>query len=84
VRRSVQGIAIEFDLEGGRSSVELVIYGPDGRRIRTLCDGALSPGTHEVTWNLRDDRHRPVAPGVYFCTLRTGSVVDRQKIIVLD
>ncbi len=84
VRRSVQGFVIEFDLEDYHSSVGLRIYGPDGRQIRTLYDGACTSGSHRVVWDLRDDHNRKVAPGIYFCTLGAGSIVDRQKIVVLQ
>jgi hypothetical protein len=82
VRRSLQGVLIDFDLGDG-ASAQLVIYGPDGRKIRGLYNGEATPGRHRVTWNLRDDRNRLVPPGVYFCMLRAGSIVEREKIILL-
>ena len=76
------GVIIDFDL-GDAASAQLVIYGPDGRKIRGLYNGEAAPGRHRVTWNLRDDRNRLVPPGVYFCMLQTGSIVEREKIVLL-
>ena len=53
--------------------VTLTVYDPSGRRIRTLVDESRVPGAHVVVWDGRNDRGRPVAPGVYFYELRTGS-----------
>src|SRR5262249_38359184 len=54
--------ALEFALaEPGR--LEFAIYSVDGRRVRTLADGAFAPGTYHFTWAGDDDARRPVAPG---------------------
>ncbi len=60
---------ISFDLvRGGRAS--LSIFDVTGRRVRTLIDGARrGAGTHDASWDGRDDADRPVSPGTYFYVL---------------
>jgi hypothetical protein len=56
----------------------LVIYDVQGRVVRTLFRGVLSPGSHAIEWDGRDDRGRPVARGAYRYALHTpGRVVAR-------
>jgi len=46
--------------------VDLAIYSVDGRRIRSLASGPLSPGSYRFTWSGDDEQRRAVAPGVYY------------------
>jgi photosystem II stability/assembly factor-like uncharacterized protein len=59
---------IRFRLEE-KAEVRLNVYSAAGRRVRTLLDGSLDPGSHEVRWRGRDDFGRPAAAGVYFFRL---------------
>jgi serine protease AprX len=43
----------------------LMVYGLDGRRLRTLVDGELPAGPHEALWDGCDDAGRPLASGTY-------------------
>jgi flagellar hook assembly protein FlgD len=43
-----------------------------GHRVRTLLQGSLPAGSHEVTWTGDDDAGRPVAAGVYFYLVAHG------------
>ena len=52
--------------------VKVSLYDAAGRRVRTLLDAAMSPGSYTATWDGRDDAGRPVAPGVYYYELRAG------------
>jgi len=66
-----RGIArFAFSLPGpGAGQVRLAVYSVSGRRVRTLVEGRVEPGPHQVTWNLNDDSGRPIAPGLYFTAL---------------
>ena len=50
--------------------VSLVIYDVLGRRVRTLVEGALSPGQYSYVWNGLDDVGSPVASGLYLYRLQ--------------
>lgn len=54
-----------------------------GRVIRTLVDGALPAGAHEVRWDGRDAAGRPVAAGVYWSRVESGVEKSHQKVTVL-
>jgi len=44
----------------------------DGRRVRRLVGERREAGVYRVSWDGRDERRNPVAPGVYFLRLSTG------------
>ena len=73
---------IRFRLEE-TAPVDLTIHDVRGRKVRTLlARQVLASGSHRVEWNGRDDVSRPVAAGVYFCSLRSGGV-ERQIALTL-
>ncbi len=51
-------------------AVRLDVLDVRGHVVRTLLDGALPAGSHELTWDGTDDTGRGVASGVYFARLR--------------
>ena len=67
----------------GRAPVRLVIHGIDGRRVRTLVDGRLAAGRHEVQWDTRDEGGRPVPDGIYLTRLEwLGRTLERKLVVV--
>jgi hypothetical protein len=67
----------------GEAPAHLVVYAADGRRVRRLVDDPLSPGIHEVTWDLRAEDGSRVAAGVYFARLEwAGQRLDRKIAVV--
>lgn len=73
--------AIGFTLPAG-GRVRLELYGVDGRRIRSLLDGPLPAGTHDVSWDGRDERGMPAANGLYFARLATSVGTCSRRLIV--
>ena len=63
--------------------VRLLLFGANGRVVRTLESGARSGGIHAVRWDGRDDSGRRAAPGVYFARLETGGRMLRQMLTVV-
>ncbi len=51
---------------------ELGVYTAEGRRVRTLVNGPIGAGRHEVAWDGRDEAGVPVPSGIYFYLLRAG------------
>lgn len=51
----------------------LTIFDVAGRRVRSLLDGRLAAGSHEVAWDGRDDHGVPAPSGVYFYRLESGT-----------
>lgn len=65
-------------------TARLAIYDAAGRRLRSLADGSLRAGVHQIAWDGRDESGTPPASGIYFVRLVvagetfTTSVVVRQ------
>ena len=59
--------------------VRLGVYDLGGRRVKSLVDGTLGAGPHEVMWDGLDDAGRPVGAGLYFTRLElAGRSVTRK------
>ena len=67
-----------------QGSAEMAIYDVGGRRVAELVDEAAVPsGEHRTTWSGRDDGGAPLARGVYFVRLRTGTGALVRHVVVL-
>lgn len=53
--------------------IALRVYDTAGRLVRTLAEGRIEAGRHEVSWNGTDAAGKPVSPGVYFYRLTTAA-----------
>ena len=70
--------AITFDIPGTmgtKQRVSLNVYDIRGRRVRTLINSELEPGSHQVIWDGSNEKGERVSSGIYLYTLRSG---DRQ------
>jgi hypothetical protein len=63
--------------------VSLVVFDQLGRSIKTLVSEKRPVGVSTVTWNGRDNLGNAVPSGVYFYSLRTGSIAETRKMILL-
>jgi hypothetical protein len=63
--------------------VRLVVYDLLGRSGRTLLEGPLVPGVHEVVWDGRSDAGARLPAGVYLLRLETGNGVQSRTITML-
>lgn len=73
-------IAYEVPASG---HADIIVYDVQGRRIRTLVSNVVTAGVHEVVWDGRDDRGNLVASGLYLYRLRSGSIVETKKMVLL-
>jgi hypothetical protein len=64
--------------------VALSVYDAAGRRVRSLVDATLSPGTRMVGWDGCDDAGAPLGAGVYFGRLDIpgGRTISRSVLLV--
>jgi hypothetical protein len=77
---------IAFDLPGTaviKKRVSLIVYDIRGRRVRTLLDSDLEPGSHKIHWDGRDNRGQLVASGIYLFTLIAGEERFTRKMTIL-
>ena len=72
---------IRFELPEA-SDLRLTVYDVSGRVVRTLADGTLPAGPHQVRWEGRDASGRAAPSGLYFYRLETphGSQVGRMML----
>ena len=63
--------------------VQLDVVDLSGRRVRHLANGRFAPGTHEFSWDGRDDSGRSLEPGAYFVTGRVAEARVAQRLILL-
>jgi len=73
---------ITYSLRKG-GMVEISLYDVLGRRLRTLAEGYVHAGDHDVVWDGTDDSGTWAAPGVYLYRLRTGDVVETRRTVKL-
>lgn len=64
------------------ASIDVVVHGLDGARVRTLASGRWSPGMHEIVWDGMDDRGRRVNAGVYFTRAIAGGATRTQRVVM--
>lgn len=66
-----------------KGHVKLFIFDKSGRRVRTLINRILTPGTHRVVWNGKDDLGNPLASGIYFIYLQNSSRKVTRKVVFI-
>ena len=65
------------------ASVRLAVYDIMGRRVASLVDQQMSPGTHRVTWSGHAEDGRRLSSGAYFYRLRAGDSVTTRRLTIL-
>ncbi|MBD3349167.1 MAG: T9SS type A sorting domain-containing protein [Candidatus Eisenbacteria bacterium] len=73
---------IGYSLRDG-AATKIAVYNTAGRRVRTLVNGYVQAGDHEVTWDGRDESGAPVASGVYFYSLRAGDARETRRMVLV-
>ncbi len=69
---------------GEASLVTLTIHDVAGRVVRSLVSGEKwAAGDHELAWDGRGKSGEPLAPGVYFVSLKAGLHATVQKVVLV-
>ena len=63
--------------------VELFIYTPLGKKIKTLVNTYRNSGNYSVTWDGTNDEGIKLSSGVYICQLKAGNFVQTKEILLL-
>lgn len=79
---SGSGFAMSYQLTA-RSMVSMKIYDISGRLIKTLVEEEGETGEYQVHWDGKDENHRPLANGVYFCRFCAGDYNETRKLVIL-
>lgn len=73
---------INFELAEA-SAARIAIYDVAGRLVRDADLGTRPAGRHSWVWDARSRNGVELSSGVYFVVLEAGSLVDRQKVVLL-
>ena len=72
----------DFGLPESRP-VSFEVFDLSGRRVRSVDLGALEPGRHSTTWDLRDGEGRSVGAGLYLVRAALGGDRFVQRVTVV-
>ncbi|NOZ60443.1 MAG: T9SS type A sorting domain-containing protein [Calditrichaeota bacterium] len=73
---------IAFDLPQ-QAKVKLVIYNALGQKIRTLLDKESPAGSHQISWDGKNEIGEKVSSGIYFYEIRAGNFRQVRKMSLL-
>ena len=62
------------------SNVSIEIYNILGRKIKTLINGEISIGDHNIIWDGKDENNKTVSAGIYYCYMKAGSFTKMIKL----
>jgi hypothetical protein len=60
--------------------VTLTIFSITGQKVRTLADNVKGAGTHSVLWDGFNEDGKLMSSGIYFCVLKSASMVETKKM----
>jgi hypothetical protein len=63
--------------------VEIVIYDVNGRLVKTLVDGPMEAGMHQVVWDGTNDAGHKAGSGVFWSQMKAGSYTSNKKMVIL-
>lgn len=72
---------MQYSIPRDAESVQVFVSDANGKPVRTLDLGAQGPGSHSVTWDVRDDKGKPVPDGPYHYTV-SAVTSDKQELPV--
>jgi hypothetical protein len=79
--RGASKVSLSIPVEG---HVRLAVHDISGRKVRTLLDSEMKPGTYTVPWNRTDDHGRAVSAGIYVYRLETATGAINLKTVVVN
>lgn len=68
---------------GNTEKVRLLVYDILGRKIRSLMDRKLTPGSYTIKWYGVNDSGLLVASGIYFYQLAAGNFKKTRKMVLI-
>ncbi|MBT6869848.1 MAG: hypothetical protein HOA66_00170 [Candidatus Marinimicrobia bacterium] len=65
------------------SMVSISIYNIHGQKIKSLVNGNMSPGYHQITWYGDDDSGISVPNGIYFYIMESSQFIHKKKMLFI-
>ncbi|MCD4829032.1 MAG: T9SS type A sorting domain-containing protein [Candidatus Cloacimonetes bacterium] len=79
----VTNIVFSLSAADAQSPVSIKIYNVRGQLVKTLLDGRMPEGEHQIVWRGADNNSRPVGSGVYFTRMTTAGRNTVRKMLLL-
>ncbi len=78
--------SFKFDLpaSGGSVFVKLEVYDLSGRRVATVIEETLPPGSYERRWDCTDKSAQKLPAGVYIYSVRVGAGTSVRKLVIIN
>ncbi len=73
-------VAIRFGVPR-TCQASLKIYNTAGQLVKTMVDGVVEPGMHDMIWNGTDNQNRHVSAGIYFYELVADDFSSTRKMV---
>jgi hypothetical protein len=73
---------IRYELPENRE-IMVKVFDILGREVRTLVNGRVDAGFHEVTWDATDNVGRRVSSGVYYYQIVAGDFREIKKMLLI-
>ena len=77
------GTSLRYSLSE-RAAVRLEVFNVAGRRVRTLVDRVMEPGSYDASLASRATGERTLAPGVYWVRLAAGGRSRTLRVVTLE
>jgi len=74
-------ITIPFITNDENENVQIYLYETTGKQVRSLYNGVLGIGYHEIKWDGSDDQGARIAQGIYMVRFISSASVRTSKII---
>ena len=77
---------IVFDIGffgGPDQKISVNVYNLLGQEVKTLHNGRMTIGHHELSWHRMDNSNVPVSSGVYFVRLLTDKGISQTKKMMI-
>ena len=74
---------ISFSVTQTSSFVTLEINNIKGQKVKTLVNEKMDAGTHHVMWDGKNENGKSVTSGIYFYKLKTQTITETRKMLLL-
>jgi len=65
------------------ADVSVTVFNMLGQKVRSLFNGQVAPGTHNVKWDATNDLGQSVTSGIYFYTLTVANQTQTRKMVLM-
>ena len=78
------GMHMAYSVSHDGDPVEINVYDVTGRRVKTLENGVVGLGRHQVAWDGRDQSGALVRRGMYFIHIRIGTEARQVRVTFVN